>query len=59
MTLLLGPPSSEKTTLLLALYGMLDSSLKVELEKNRKFYCFCSLMNIHVLALESHIQFEN
>ncbi|RVW58195.1 Pleiotropic drug resistance protein 1 [Vitis vinifera] len=29
MTLLLGPPSSEKTTLLLALYGMLDSSLKV------------------------------
>ncbi|MFS8000103.1 putative ABC-type xenobiotic transporter [Helianthus anomalus] len=30
MTLLLGPPSSGKTTLLLALAGKLDSSLKVE-----------------------------
>ena len=30
MTLLLGPPSSGKTTLLLALSGKLDSSLKVE-----------------------------
>lgn len=29
MTLLLGPPSSGKTTLLLALAGMLDSNLKV------------------------------
>lgn len=29
MTLLLGPPSSGKTTLLLALAGKLDSSLKV------------------------------
>uniref|UniRef100_F6HX65 ABC-2 type transporter transmembrane domain-containing protein n=1 Tax=Vitis vinifera TaxID=29760 RepID=F6HX65_VITVI len=30
MTLLLGPPSSEKTTLLLDLYGILDSSLKID-----------------------------
>lgn len=31
MTLLLGPPSSGKTTLLLALAGKLDPSLKVKL----------------------------
>ncbi|MFS8006180.1 putative ABC transporter, P-loop containing nucleoside triphosphate hydrolase [Helianthus anomalus] len=30
MTLLLGPPSSGKTTLLLALAGRLDPSLRVE-----------------------------
>lgn len=29
MTLLLGPPSSGKTTLLLALAGMLDQDLRV------------------------------
>ena len=31
MTLLLGPPSSGKTTLLLALAGKLDSALKVKI----------------------------
>ena len=48
MTLLLGPPSSGKTTLLLALSGKLDSSLKVEWKK--KIIAF-SLMNIQSLAL--------
>jgi ABC-type cobalamin/Fe3+-siderophores transport system ATPase subunit len=34
MTLLLGPPSSGKTTLLLALAGRLASGLKVHLQDN-------------------------
>lgn len=34
MTLLLGPPSSGKTTLLLALAGKLDEALKVSLILN-------------------------
>lgn len=34
MTLLLGPPGSGKTTMLLALSGKLDSTLKVSYPKN-------------------------
>ncbi|XP_034695525.1 ABC transporter G family member 42-like [Vitis riparia] len=40
MTLLLGPPSSGKTTLLLALAGMLDQSLKVNGEITYNGYNF-------------------
>ena len=49
MTLLLGPPSSGKTTLLLALAGKLDSSLKVSfhilhgLTSYKKLACLVSL----------------
>lgn len=45
MTLLLGPPSSGKTTLLLALAGKLDPNLKV----NRGLFFFWSLYMIECL----------
>ncbi|KAJ0680275.1 putative ABC-type ferric hydroxamate transporter [Helianthus annuus] len=59
MTLLLGPPSSGKTTLLLALAGKLDSSLKVEGEitynghklnefEPRKTAAYISQYDVHV-----------
>ncbi|KAI3761586.1 hypothetical protein L1987_52006 [Smallanthus sonchifolius] len=59
MTLLLGPPSSGKTTLLLALAGKLDSSLKVEGEisyngyklnefEPRKTSAYISQYDVHV-----------
>jgi len=38
MTLLLGPPSSGKTTLLLALAGRLGKDLKVR--KSEIYFCF-------------------
>ena len=44
MTLLLGPPSSGKTTLLLALAGMLDPSLKVIINTNTTYVTFFFLM---------------
>lgn len=50
MTLLLGPPSSGKTTLLLALAGMLDPSLKVYNTKhnlcNHFFLTLCQEIKI-------------
>jgi len=48
MTLLLGPPSSGKTTLLLALSGKLDKSLKVKL----------LLFNIHMVTVFLYKQKE-
>ncbi|XP_076898366.1 ABC transporter G family member 35-like [Bidens hawaiensis] len=59
MTLLLGPPSSGKTTLLLALAGKLDSSLRVEGEisynghklhefEPRKTSAYISQYDVHV-----------
>jgi ABC-type cobalamin/Fe3+-siderophores transport system ATPase subunit len=44
MTLLLGPPSSGKTTLLLALAGELDPDLKVY--KSRRYSNFVALNKI-------------
>jgi len=43
MTLLLGPPSSGKTTLLLALAGKLDPKLKVRIKTmNRSAFILCN-----------------
>jgi type IV secretory pathway ATPase VirB11/archaellum biosynthesis ATPase len=53
MTLLLGPPSSGKTTLLLALAGKLDPKLKVRTLKDTHIltiYHLCA----HILALVSN-----
>jgi ABC-type multidrug transport system ATPase subunit len=47
MTLLLGPPSSGKTTLLLALAGKLDPALKVKIIPFR----LRSFLNCQFLAL--------
>jgi len=45
MTLLLGPPSSGKSTLLLALAGKLDPQLKVTLTSSP---CLCELFQFSV-----------
>ncbi|KAF3773779.1 hypothetical protein EJ110_NYTH54648 [Nymphaea thermarum] len=51
MTLLLGPPSSGKTSLLLALAGKLDSSLKVKKLKEfvpQKTSAYLSQYDVHI-----------
>lgn len=48
MTLLLGPPASGKSTLLLALAGKLDSSLKVStLDKRVTYICYALVTYIN------------
>lgn len=52
MTLLLGPPSSGKTTLLLALAGKLDPSLKVSYTFH---ICYNNNDNIFSVPLFEHV----
>lgn len=48
MTLLLGPPSSGKTTLLLALAGKLHPSLKVRFTRLLHDPCKDNILSIHL-----------
>jgi type IV secretory pathway ATPase VirB11/archaellum biosynthesis ATPase len=54
MTLLLGPPSSGKTTLLLALAGKLDPKLKVRTLKEDTHILTIYHLCAHILALVSN-----
>lgn len=49
MTLLLGPPGCGKTTLLLALAGKLDKSLKVLGTANIAPTCKCMISYTHII----------
>ena len=51
MTLLLGPPGFGKTTLLLALCGKLDPSLRLNEKEKKKIHSLCSLAIIQFLDL--------
>ncbi|KAK8639134.1 hypothetical protein V6N13_137527 [Hibiscus sabdariffa] len=53
MTLLLGPPSSGKTTLLLALAGKLDASLRVKGESKRS-----SILHIGEMTVKETLDFS-
>lgn len=60
MTLLLGPPSSGKTTLLLALAGKLDPDLKVEtFHFQLPFFYEFQFLNLKCLSFFLNLQVED
>jgi len=58
MTLLLGPPASGKTTLLLALAGKLQNTLKVSIPPNLSFMLLYLLNDIEFIMYEVLVQVE-